>query len=127
MAVKIITCPWCGKEARITYEENRVYQMKCYECQNAMLHVDHSFDSAAKFFEHLANLLQAEKAGRLHVTPVSVWHKGDSGLHEVPYKPWMGKWIATGTKFWLTLRRRRRLWLGKAARADGKVEAHHHV
>lgn len=73
MAVKIITCPWCGKEARITYEEDRVYQMKCYECQNTMLHVDHSFDSAAEFFEHLANLLQAEKDGRLWTLAVSPW------------------------------------------------------
>lgn len=69
MAVKIITCPWCGKEARITYEENRVYQMKCYSCHNTMLHVDHSFDSAVEFFEHQANLLQAEQDGRLFELP----------------------------------------------------------
>lgn len=67
MAVKIIKCPWCEGEARITYEENRVYQMKCYSCYNTMLHVDHSFDSAVEFFEHQANLLQAEKDGRLEV------------------------------------------------------------
>ncbi len=69
MALKIIKCPWCGKEARITYEENRVYQMKCYSCRNTMLHVDHSFDSAVDFFEHHANLLKAEKDGRLMVLP----------------------------------------------------------
>ena len=69
MALKIIKCPWCGKEARITYEENRVYQMKCYSCRNTMLHVDHSFDSAVDFFEHHANLLQAEQDGRLVVLP----------------------------------------------------------
>lgn len=69
MALKIITCPWCGREARITYEENRVYQMKCYSCQNTMLHEDRSFDRAVEFFEHLADLLQAEKAGRLVVLP----------------------------------------------------------
>lgn len=63
MAIKIITCPWCGKEARITYEENRVYQMKCYACHNSMLHEDRSFDRAVEFFEHQANLLQAEKDG----------------------------------------------------------------
>lgn len=72
MAVKIITCPWCGKEVRITYEEDRVYQMKCYECKNTMLHVDHSFDSAAEFFEHNADLLQAEQDGRLVVLPCKV-------------------------------------------------------
>ena len=69
MAFKNIKCPWCGKEARITYEENRVYQMKCYSCRNTMLHVDHSFDSAVDFFEHHANLLQAEQDGRLVVLP----------------------------------------------------------
>lgn len=65
MALKIITCPWCGKEARITYEENRLYQMKCYSCHNTMLHEDRSFDGAVEFFEHHANLLQAEKDGKL--------------------------------------------------------------
>ena len=62
--LKIIKCPWCGKEARITYEENRMYQMKCYSCQNTMLHEDRSFDRAVEFFEHHADLLQAEKDGR---------------------------------------------------------------
>ena len=52
--------------------------------------------------DHLRDLLQAEKEGRLHITPAFVWHNGDSGLHKVPYKPWMAQWIATGTKFWLT-------------------------
>lgn len=72
MALKIIKCPWCGKEARITYEENRVYQMKCYSCHNTMLHVDRSFDRAAEFFEHHAKLLQADKDGRLVVLPCKV-------------------------------------------------------
>lgn len=67
MAFKIITCPWCGKEARVTYEENRVYQMKCYSCRNSMLHEDRSFDRAVEFFEHHVNLLQAEQDGRLVV------------------------------------------------------------
>ena len=52
--------------------------------------------------DHLRDLIQAEQDGRLHITPAFVWHNGDSGLHEVPYKPWMAQWIATGTKFWLT-------------------------
>ena len=69
MAVKIIVCPWCGKEARITYEENRVYQMKCYACHNSMLHEDKSFDRAVEFFEHHAKLLQADQAGQLVVLP----------------------------------------------------------
>ena len=72
MALKIIKCPWCGKEARITYEENRVYQMKCYSCHNTMLHVDHSFDSTVEFFENQANLFQAEQDGRLVVLPGKV-------------------------------------------------------
>lgn len=72
MAFKIITCPWCGKEARVTYEENRVYQMKCYSCRNSMLHEDRSFDRAVEFFEHHVNLLQAEQAGLLVVLPCKV-------------------------------------------------------
>ena len=52
--------------------------------------------------DRLRELVQAEQDGRLHITPAFVWHNGDSGLHKVPYKPWMEKWIATGTKFWLT-------------------------
>ena len=52
--------------------------------------------------DHICDLLKAEQEGRLHITPAFVWHSGDSGLHKVPYKPWMEKWIATGTKFWLT-------------------------
>ena len=50
----------------------------------------------------LRELVLADQDGRLHITPAFVWHNGDSGLHEVPYKPWMAKWIETGTKFWLT-------------------------
>ena len=72
MAFKIITCPWCGKEARVTYEENRVYQMKCYSCRNSMLHEDRSCDRAAEFCAHHVNLLQAEQAGRLVVLPCKV-------------------------------------------------------
>lgn len=53
-------------------------------------------------WKHVQDLLQAEQDGRLHITPAFVWHNGDSGLHKVPYKPWMESWIATGTKFWLT-------------------------
>lgn len=52
--------------------------------------------------DHIRDLIKAEQDGRLHITPEFVWHNGDSGLHKVPYKPWMEKWIATGTKFWLT-------------------------
>lgn len=111
MAVKIITCPWCGKEARITYEENRVYQMKCYSCHNTMLHVDHSFDSAVEFFEHQANLLQAEQDGRLVVLPckvvcgTTIWC-ADSTIHTNPVKCEVGSFaIYTGPdgdlKLWI--------------------------
>lgn len=51
---KTIKCPFCDKEhAHITYEENRIYQLNCTECGNAIFHKDHSFDSAVWFFEHL--------------------------------------------------------------------------
>ena len=50
----------------------------------------------------LRELVLADQDGRLHITPAFVWQNGGSGVHEVPYKPWMAQWIATGTKFWLT-------------------------
>ena len=51
---KTIKCPFCDKEhAHITYEENRVYQLNCTECGNAIFHKDHSWVSAVWFFEHL--------------------------------------------------------------------------
>lgn len=49
-----IQCPFCGeKHAHITYEENRVYQLNCTECHNAIFHQDSSWDNAAKFFKGL--------------------------------------------------------------------------
>ena len=56
MAVEIIRCPACGEQARITYEENRVYQMSCVHCHNAMFHQDTSFDNAADFFKRVVIL-----------------------------------------------------------------------
>ena len=58
--------------------------------------------SQRQTWERLKEYEDAEQDGRLHITPAFVWHNGDSGLHKVPYKPWMAQWIATGTKFWLT-------------------------
>lgn len=50
----IIQCPFCdGHHAEITYEENRIYKMKCPECHNAILHQDVSWDAAIRFFERL--------------------------------------------------------------------------
>lgn len=49
-----IQCPFCeGQHAHITYEENRVYQLNCPECHNAIFHRDHSWDSAVRFFKRL--------------------------------------------------------------------------
>ncbi len=50
--------------------------------------------------DHLRELVQAEKNGRLSITPKTVWCKGDSGLREVPYRGFMANWL--GKKFWLT-------------------------
>lgn len=51
---KTIKCPFCEKEhAHITYEQNRIYQLNCTECGNAIFHKDNSWDSAVWFFEHL--------------------------------------------------------------------------
>lgn len=47
-----IRCPFCGENhAHITYEENRVYQLNCTECHNAIFHRDSSWDNALKFFK----------------------------------------------------------------------------
>ena len=46
----------------------------------------------------LRELVLADQDGRLHITPAFVWHNGDSGLHEVPYKPWMAQGIAEALK-----------------------------
>ena len=67
----------------------------------------------------LRELVLADQDGRLHITPAFVWHNGDSGLHEVPYKPWMAQWIATGTKFWLT-REEAEAALAQKGASDGK-------
>lgn len=49
-----IQCPFCGENhAHITYEENRVYQLNCTECHNAIFHQDSSWDNAVNFFKRL--------------------------------------------------------------------------
>ncbi len=49
-----VRCPFCGEHhAHITYEENRVYQLNCTECHNAIFHQDSSWDNAVKFFKSL--------------------------------------------------------------------------
>ena len=49
-----IQCPFCGEHhAHITYEENRLYQLNCTECHNAIFHKDCSWDNAVKFFKGL--------------------------------------------------------------------------
>ena len=50
----IIQCPFCdGNHAEITYEENRIYKMRCPECHNGIFHQDVSWDAAVRFFERL--------------------------------------------------------------------------
>lgn len=49
-----IQCPFCGEHhAHITYEENRVYQLNCTACHNAIFHQDSSWDNAVNFFKRL--------------------------------------------------------------------------
>lgn len=51
---KIIQCPFCNSpHAEVTYEENRIYKLNCYECHNTILHQDCSWDAAVRFFERL--------------------------------------------------------------------------
>lgn len=52
--LKIIQCPFCdGKHAEVTYEENRIYRLRCNECHNVILHQDRSWDAAVRFFERM--------------------------------------------------------------------------
>ena len=63
MKYKTIQCPFCEKHhAHITYEENRVYQLNCTECHNAIFHRDYSWDSAVGFFEHLLIVEEGRRA-----------------------------------------------------------------
>ena len=73
MKYETIVCPFCGNgSAHITYEENRVYQMNCTDCHNAIFHQDTSWDAAVKFFKRmeitdgtrLRELAEADKDGR---------------------------------------------------------------
>lgn len=50
----IIQCPFCdGHHAEITYEEDRIYKLRCPKCHNTILHQDTSWDAAVRFFERL--------------------------------------------------------------------------
>lgn len=54
MKFKTIPCPFCKTgHAHITYEENRIYQLNCPECGNAIFHRDKSWDAAVEFFERM--------------------------------------------------------------------------
>ena len=79
------------------YEDTGLYPEEIYEVRFLI-----AAQRDPQKLARLRELVLADQDGRLHITPAFVWHNGDSGLHEVPYKPWMAQWIATGTKFWLT-------------------------
>ena len=49
-----IICPFCGNTALFTYEENRIYQLKCKDCNNKILHEDTSYAEAKRFFERVS-------------------------------------------------------------------------
>lgn len=48
-----IVCPFCNNTALFTYEKNRIYQLKCNNCDNTIIHEDSSYDNAKKFFERI--------------------------------------------------------------------------
>ena len=59
-----IICPFCSGVALLTYEENRIYQLKCNDCKNTILHEDVSLDDAKYFFKRMEvteGVLQAIK------------------------------------------------------------------
>ena len=86
-----------GIERLATYEDTGLEPAEIYEVRFLI-----AAQRDPQKLARLRELVLADQDGRLHITPAFVWHNGDSGLHEVPYKPWMAQWIATGTKFWLT-------------------------
>lgn len=51
--------------------------------------------------DHLRELVEADKDGRIIIIPDFVWKIGETqGVVKVPYKHWMGRFI--GTKFYRT-------------------------
>lgn len=103
MKHETIVCPFCGNgHAHITYEENRVYQMNCPDCHNAIFHQDVSWDAAVAFFKHititdddrLEQLCAAEKDVRLVMLPCKV---GDICYEVDPGHPGVIKHTVTGT------------------------------
>ena len=59
---KIIQCPFCdGHHAQVTSENDRLYQLNCIECHNAIFHQDCSWDAAVRFFERLLIVEEGKK------------------------------------------------------------------
>ncbi len=59
---KIIQCPFCdGHHAEVTYEEDSIYKLKCYECRNIILHQDCNWDAAVRFFDRLLIVEEGKK------------------------------------------------------------------
>lgn len=88
MKYETIICPFCNNgQAHITYEENRVYQLNCPDCHNAIFHQDVSWDASVAFFKRLtitddarlAEICAAEKDGRCVVLdkPVNNAYKSE--------------------------------------------------
>lgn len=80
-----LTCPWCGRTAHITYEEGRLYQLKCPACHNAMLHEDRGMRQAVEFFTRIVELTRADREKRcvlLPNVPDTAWRSFADGLHD---------------------------------------------
>lgn len=85
MLYKEIDCPFCGEPASITYEECCFYQMACLHCHNTMFHQDASFSNAEKFFEHLSELVSADRENRCFTSPAAV---GQAIFWVLKDEPW---------------------------------------
>ena len=49
-----VRCPLCDEAgAQVTYEEQRVYQLKCPHCEIVIRHKDYSWDAAFRFFSRM--------------------------------------------------------------------------
>ena len=94
MKYETIVCPFCGNgHAHITYEENRVYQMNCPDCHNAIFHRDTSWDTAVSFFKRMVVTDESALRQQEHFREVTkkVEPLTLDELREMPIRDWV--WI----------------------------------
>jgi len=66
-----VFCPWCNKEMRVTYEEDRNYKAICYHCEKAVTFKDKSFDST---IETLNRRTQPDNSPEARILVWAAWN-----------------------------------------------------